>query len=124
MSEEQILTSIKVLIAQANETFNKQQKLILESHLKFTEEYKKILNENKNNKQAKSLVQIIEGERYEDKSFFTLQCVQTNHEPCEIETENGIIIFPEGSFFKGALYPINLTCLVFSGGAQFVGYES
>jgi hypothetical protein len=124
MNEEQILTSIKVLIAQANETFSRQQKLIIESHLKFTEEYKKILSENKNNKQAKSLVQIIESERYENQSFFTLQCVQTNHEPCEIETETGTIIFPEGSFFKGALYPINLNCLVFSGGAQFVGYKS
>ena len=124
MNEEQILTSIKVLIAQANETFNKQQKLILESHLKFTEEYKKILSENKNSKQAKSLVQVIEGERYENKSFFTLQCVQTNYELCEIETDNGVVVFPEGSFFKGALYPINLTCLVSSGGAMFIGYES
>lgn len=124
MNEENILTSIKVLIAQANETFNKQQRLIIESHLKFTEEYKKILSENKNNKQAKSLIQIIEGERYDDNSFFTIQCVQTNYEPCQIETESGTIVFPEGSFFKGALYPINLTCLVSSGGAQFIGYES
>jgi hypothetical protein len=124
MNEEQILTSIKVLIAQANETFSRQQKLIFESHLKFTEEYKKILSENKNSKHAKSLVQITEGGRYENQTFFTLQCVQTNYEPCQIETENGIIVFPEGSFFKGALYPINLICLVESGGAQFVGYES
>ena len=124
MSEEQILTSIKVLIAQSHETFNRQQKLILESHLKFTEEYKKILSENKNNKQAKSLVQIDEGVRYEKESFFTLQCVQTNYEPCKIETEAGTVIFPEESFFKGALYPINLICLVSSGGAQFIAYES
>jgi hypothetical protein len=124
MNEEQLLTSIKVLIAQVNETFNRQQRLILESHLKFTEEYKKIINENKTSKQAKSLLQIVEGERYDNNSFFTLQCVQTNYEPCEIETESGIVVFPEGSFFKGALYPINLMRLVSSGGAQFVGYES
>jgi len=124
MKEEQLLTTIKVLIAQTNETFSRQQRMIYENHIKFVEEYKKILNENKNNKQAKSLIQIVEGERYDENTFFTLQCVQTNYEECKIETEGGVIVFPEGSFYKGALYPINLTCLVESGGAQFIGYES
>jgi hypothetical protein len=95
---------------------------MFEYHKKFFEDYSRLLQDVNGQRSAKKLIKLIEGKEYPREFFFSVQCIQTNNEPCIIMTEQGEVEFPPNSFFKAAMYPINILMLKKSGGAEFIGY--
>ena len=84
-------------------------------HKTFFQDYHELLERVNKKSVAKKMIPIKEGQVYSE-DFFTVHCIEPNTEDCLIETDAGSTVFPAGSFFKGAIYPINIRSVKKSGG--------
>jgi len=74
---------------------------------------------------AGKLVEILSNVDYSGEEFiYSLHCTKTNECPVYITTiSNSEMMFPEGSFVRGAVYHIYLKKAIFKlGKAGFIGY--
>lgn len=104
--------------------FSNQNKEMYKFHERFFNDYHELIHNVNKRATARRLVEIVEGEEYQKETFFAIQCIETNTSDCEIETEFGSVVFPPNSFFKAAIYPINILRIKNSGGGKFIGYVS
>lgn len=118
------MAQLDEFITELRQVYFSHEKNLYEFHKKFFDDYHDLMNSINKRSTAKKLIAIEENEEYSKDTFFTIQCVKSNDAECIIETDLGDIEFPAGSFFKGALYPINVLSLKQSGGAKFIGYSS
>lgn len=116
-------TEAKTFLTQLGEMFRKHERNMFEYHKKFFNDYNKLLEDVKGHRSSNKLIRLEEGKDY-NQLFFTIHCVSPNTENCIIMTEFGEVTFPPGSFYTGALYPINVLQIKKSGGAEFIGYIS
>jgi len=111
-------------ILELRQVYFAHEKNLYEFHKKFFDDYHTLISSINKRTSAKKLVKIEPDVLYDKDLFFTIQCVKTNIDVCIIETETGNIEFPAGSFYQGAIYPINILRIIESGGAEFIGYVS